>query len=342
MAKRSYSCSGSSNGNKNADHLRGRATHGNGSASSDGEDDHDSMPPRKLLKSNGLQLRNAQNFISWAALIVQLTILCYVCSEEVNLEYLFTRGITISSFLAIYSSILDWTRRLRLECFQQLLPRTEPSEEYCPLYTLVDDAGACRSFGFCFRTMKWVGLSHVPESTNRRSVMLPVASVGGLLFYTEDGHSSEDVLVVNPLTGEQKILGVPTLDNGAPALLEEAEADGNDHENGDDLSETDETEIEDWSIVDSDESELDEVSDSGRSEGDEEESADDEEDEEESADHEEDEEESADHEEHEEESADYEEHEEESADDEADEEESANDEEEDDDADNGHNSRLEG
>jgi hypothetical protein len=269
MAKRSYSCSGSSNGNKNADHLHRRGTHGNGSASSsDGEDDHDSMPPRKLLKSNGLQLRNAQNFISWAALIVQLTILC---SEEVNLEYLFTRGITISSFLAIYSSSLDWTRRLRLERFQQPLPRTEPSEEYCPLYTLVDDAGA-RSFGFCFRTMKWVGLSHVPESTNRRSVMLPVASVGGLLFYTEDGHSSEDVLVVNPLTGEQKILGVPTLDNGAPALLEEAQADGNDHENGEDLSETD---IEDWSIVDSDESELDEVSDSGRSEGDEEESADD-------------------------------------------------------------------
>jgi hypothetical protein len=85
MAKRSYSCSGSSNGNNNADHLRSRATHGNGSASSsDGEDDHDSMPPRKLLKSNGLQLRNAENFIIWAALIVQLTILCYICGEEVN------------------------------------------------------------------------------------------------------------------------------------------------------------------------------------------------------------------------------------------------------------------
>lgn len=88
MAKRSYS--GSSNGNKNADHLRRRATHGNGSASSsDGEDDHDSMPPRKLLKSNGLQVRNVENkqevnFISWAALIVQLAILCYMCSEEVN------------------------------------------------------------------------------------------------------------------------------------------------------------------------------------------------------------------------------------------------------------------
>jgi hypothetical protein len=171
MTKRSYSCSGSSNGNKNADHLRRRATHGNGSASSsDGEDDHDSMPPRKLLKSNGLQLRNAENFICWAALIVQLTILCYMCSEEVNLDgFVFTRGITISSFLAIYSSSLDWTRRLRLERFQQLLPRPEPPEEYCPLYTLVDDAGACRSFGFCFRTMKWVGLRHVPESTSRRS-----------------------------------------------------------------------------------------------------------------------------------------------------------------------------
>jgi hypothetical protein len=45
--------------------MRRRATHGHGSASSsDGEDDHDSMPPRKLLKSNGLQLRNAENFIS--------------------------------------------------------------------------------------------------------------------------------------------------------------------------------------------------------------------------------------------------------------------------------------
>ncbi len=275
MAKRSYSCSGSSNGNKNADHLRRRATHGNGSASSsDGEDDHDSMPPRrKLLKSNGLQLRNAENFISWADLIVQLTILCYVCSEEVNLDgFMFTRGITISSFLAIYSSSLDWTRRLRLERFQQLLPRPELSEEYCPLYTLVDDAGACRSFGFCFRSMKWVGLRHVPESTSRRCVTLPVASAGGLLFYTEDGHSSEDVLVVNPLTGEQKILGVPTLDNGAPASLEEAQADGDDHENDDDRSEAD---AEDGSVVVSDESELDEVSDSGRSEWDEEESADD-------------------------------------------------------------------
>ncbi|CAK9880973.1 unnamed protein product [Sphagnum jensenii] len=278
MAKRSYSCSGSSHGNNNADHLRRRAIHGNGSASSsDGEDDHDSMRPRKLLKSNGLQLRNAENFISWAALIVQLTILCYICSEEVNLDaIMFTPGITISSFLAIYSCSLDWTRRLRLERFQQLLPRPAPAEEYCPLYTLVDDAGACRSFGFCFRTMKWVGLRHVPESTSRRSVTLPVASAGGLLFYTEDGHSSEDVLVVNPLTGEHKILGVPTLDNGSPASLEEAQADGDDHENGDHRSEA---YAEDGSVVVSDESELDDVSDSRRSEGDEEESADDEEEE---------------------------------------------------------------
>ncbi len=279
MTKRSYPWSGSSNGKNNADHLRGRATHGTGSAFSDGEDDHHSMPlpARKLLKSNGLQLqlRNAENkqevnFISWAALIVQLVIFCYMCSEEVNLDgFIFTRGTTISSFLAIYGSSLDWTRRLRLERFQQLIPLPEPSEEYCPLYTLVDDAGACRSFGFCFRTMRWVGLRHVPESTNRRSVMLPVASAGGLLFYTEDGHSSEDVLVVNPLTGEQKILGVPTLDNGAPAAMEE-----DDHENGDDRSEAD---AEDGSVDVSDQSELDEVSDAGRSEWDEEESADDEE-----------------------------------------------------------------
>jgi hypothetical protein len=46
-------------------------------------------PARKLLKSNGLQVRNVENkqevnFISWAALIVQLAILCYMCSEEVN------------------------------------------------------------------------------------------------------------------------------------------------------------------------------------------------------------------------------------------------------------------
>jgi hypothetical protein len=189
---RTPACSGSANGNNNADHLRRRATHGNRSASSDGEDDHHSMPPPalKLLKSNGLQLRNAENkqevnFISWAALIVQLAILCYMCSEEVNLDgFIFTRGITISSFLAIYSSSLDWTRSLRLDRFQQLLPRPEPSEEYCPLYTLVDDAGACRGFGFCFRTVKWVGLRHVPESTSGRSVTLPVASAGGLLFYT--------------------------------------------------------------------------------------------------------------------------------------------------------------
>jgi hypothetical protein len=77
--------------NNNADHLRHRGTYGNGSASSDGEDDHQSMrpPARKLLKSNGLQVRNVENkqevnFISWAALIVQLAILCYMCSEEVN------------------------------------------------------------------------------------------------------------------------------------------------------------------------------------------------------------------------------------------------------------------
>jgi hypothetical protein len=74
--------------------------------------------------------------------------------------------------------------------------------------------------------MKWVGFRHVSESTSTRSVMLLVASAGGLLFYTEDGHSSEDVLVMNPLTGEQKILGVPSLDNGALASLEEAQADG--------------------------------------------------------------------------------------------------------------------
>jgi hypothetical protein len=58
--------------------------------------------------------------------------------------------------------------------------------------------------------------------------------------------------------------------------LEEAQADGDDHENGDDLSEAD---AEDGSVVVSYESELDEVSDSGRSERDEEESADDEEEE---------------------------------------------------------------
>jgi hypothetical protein len=102
-------------------------------------------------------------------------------------------------------------------------------------------------------------------------VTLPVASAGRLLFYTEDGHSFEDVLVVNPLTGEQKILGVPTLDSGAPASLEEAQTDGDDHENGDDPSEVD---ADDGSVVISYESELDEISDSGRSEWDEEESAD--------------------------------------------------------------------
>jgi hypothetical protein len=149
-------------------------------------------------------------------------------------------------------------------------------------------------------------------------VTLPVASAGGLLFYTQDRHSSEDVLVVNPLTGEHKILGVPTLDNGAPASLEEAQADGDDHENGDDRSEAD---AEDGSVVVSDESELDKVSDSGRSEWDEEESADD--DDEEDAD-DDDEEEEADDEEEEE------------ADDE--EEEDADDDEEEEDADNGHNS----
>jgi hypothetical protein len=50
--------------------------------------------------------------------------------------------------------------------------------------------------------------------------------------------------------------------------LEEAHADGDDHENGDDRSEAD---VEDGSVVASDESELDEVSDFGRSEWDEEE-----------------------------------------------------------------------
>jgi hypothetical protein len=81
---------------------------------------------------------------------------------------------------------------------------------------------------------------------------------------------------VNPLTGEQKILGVSTLGNGAPASLEAAQADGDDHENGDDRSEAD---AGDGSIVVYDQSELDEVSDAGRSEWDEEELADDEEEE---------------------------------------------------------------
>jgi hypothetical protein len=107
--------------------------------------------------------------------------------------------------------------------------------------------------------MKWVGLRHIPESTSGRSLTLPVASAGGLLSYTEDGHSSEDVLVVNPLTGEeQKILGVPTLDNGAPASLEEAQADRDDHENGDDRSEAD---AGDGSIFVSGQSEWDEEED---------------------------------------------------------------------------------
>jgi len=75
---------------------------------------------------------------------------------------------------------------------------------------------------------------------------LLVTFIDGLLFYTEDRHSSEDVLVVNPLTGEQKILGVPTLDNGALASLEEAQVDEDDHENDDDLSEAD---AEDGSVV---------------------------------------------------------------------------------------------
>jgi hypothetical protein len=103
-------------------------------------------------------------------------------------------------------------------------------------------------------------------------VTLLVASAGGLLFYTEDGHSSEDVLVVNPLIGEHNILGVPTLDNGASASLEEAQADGDDHES-DNPSKAD---AEDGSVVISYESELDEISDSGRSKWDGEESADEE------------------------------------------------------------------
>ncbi len=65
---------------------------------------------------------------------------------------------------------------------------------------------------------------------------------------------------MNPLTGEQKILAVPTLDNGAPASLEEAQADEDDHENGYDRSEAD---LGDGSIVVTDQSELDEVSDAG-------------------------------------------------------------------------------
>jgi len=56
--------------------------------------------------------------------------------------------------------------------------------------------------------------------------------------------------------------------------LEEAQADGDDHENGEDRSESD---AGDGPIVVSDQSELDEVSDAGRSEWYEEDSADDEE-----------------------------------------------------------------
>ncbi len=56
--------------------------------------------------------------------------------------------------------------------------------------------------------------------------------------------------------------------------MEEAQADGDDHENGNHRSEAD---TGDGSIVVSDQSESDEVSDAGRSEWDDEESADDEE-----------------------------------------------------------------
>ncbi len=65
--------------------------------------------------------------------------------------------------------------------------------------------------------------------------------------------------------------------------MEEAQADGDDHENGNDLSKAD---AEDGSVVVSYESELDEISDSGRSEWDEEESGRSEWDEEESVDEE--------------------------------------------------------
>jgi len=100
-----------------------------------------------------------------------------------------------------------------------------------------------------------------------------VASVGRLLFYTEDGHSSEDVLVVNPLTGEQKILGVPTLDNGAPLLWRRRRQTGMIMR----MTTISLKPMQKMGLLSfSYESELDEISDSGRSEWDEEESADEE------------------------------------------------------------------
>ncbi|CAK9264492.1 unnamed protein product [Sphagnum jensenii] len=170
---------------------------------------------------------------------LHLILFCYFFTVE---EVILNRITCAASVMAICAYQLEWTRKSRLEQFQQLRSCAEfvAREEYCPLCTLVDEDAQCWTFGFCLRTRKWVPLNLIPRSTDRVTALLPVASTpSGLLLYTQYGNASQEILLVNPLTKEGKILG---LGNGS--TVEEDSIGRNHDQNGDPYADEDESEEE--------------------------------------------------------------------------------------------------
>jgi hypothetical protein len=170
---------------------------------------------------------------------LHLILFCYFFTVE---EVILNRITCAASVMAICAYQLEWTRKSRLEQFQQLRSCAEfvAREEYCPLCTLVDEDAQCWTFGFCLRTRKWVPLNLIPQSTDRVTALLPVASTpSGLLLYTQYGNASQEILLVNPLTKEGKILG---LGNGR--TVEEDSIGRNHDQNGDPYADEDESDEE--------------------------------------------------------------------------------------------------
>jgi hypothetical protein len=175
---------------------------------------------------------------------LHLILFCYFFTlEEVNLgELILTRITCAASVMAICAYQLEWTRKFRPEQFQQLRSCADfvAREEYCPLCTLVDEDAQCWTFGFCLRTRKWVALNLIPQSTDRVTALLPVASTpSGLLLYTQYGNASQEILLVNPLTKEAKVLG---LGNGS--TIDEDSISRNQDQNGDPHADEDESDEE--------------------------------------------------------------------------------------------------
>lgn len=187
--------------------------------------DHDQSVPeeaaatrKKIRKPNPqVEKKKKQAHVvmgGWARVaFLHLILFCYFFTvEEVDLGGLILTRITCAaSVMAICAYQLEWTRKFRLEQFQQLRSCAEfvARQEYCPLCTLVDEDAQCSTFGFCFRTRKWVALNLIPQSTDHVTALLPVASTpSGLLLFTQYGNASQEILLVNPLTKEGKILGL--------------------------------------------------------------------------------------------------------------------------------------